>query len=326
MGAANTARIPHPNGGKAFFDICFRRLPGCSLRQDSRSVLWQPAWGFPDPPSPGFHSFLLPHQNIPQNMRRPRQNLPSAACGVHAAGSFMYCSLLLIFSLLILLSSFYNNFYFPCKPCPLPAKLLLMLTAPIRDPIISPVPSLVGLVVRLHPPALCQPLQHRIQGGILGIGNRFQHLADLIAIGIAPADNRQNQKVQHGCIQCKIISPLLSYLHSVSYVSFLYIIFNIIYFVKIYIWFYIYSGYKKNGGTPLFKEFLHFALFLVFHFDDFFFVVASACLANSVGHHKCAAFAAFYQIRALIFQFALLLSRLALEVLFLDRWTYVTPP
>ncbi len=35
---------------------------------------------------------------------------------------------------------------------------------------------------------------------------------------------------------------------------------------------------------------------LVFNFNDFFFVIASASLANSVWHHKCAAFAAFYKV------------------------------
>ena len=52
---------------------------------------------------------------------------------------------------------------------------------------------------------------------------------------------------------------------------------------------------KKNTQSTqvFFKDSL-----LVFNFNDLFFVIASASLANSVWHHKCAAFAAFYKVRS----------------------------
>lgn len=52
----------------------------------------------------------------------------------------------------------------------------------------------------------------------------------------------------------------------------------------------------QKNRTPF--RILFFTFQLVFNFNDFFLIVASASLANSVRHHQGAAFAAFYQIRS----------------------------
>lgn len=52
-------------------------------------------------------------------------------------------------------------------------------------------------------------------------------------------------------------------------------------------------GSKKNRCLTNVKH-PAFKSLLVFYFNDFFFVVASASFANSVRHHESTTFAAFY--------------------------------
>ena len=70
---------------------------------------------------------------------------------------------------------------------------------------------------------------------------------------------------------------------------------------------------KKQNPFPG-SCFLRFHL--IFNFNDFFLIVASACFTNSVRHHQAPHLLHFTRFGALIFQFARLLSRLALDVLF----------
>ena len=81
---------------------------------------------------------------------------------------------------------------------------------------------------------------------------------------------------------------------------------------------YYFPGEKLffNKKTEPFSGFCLFTFSLVFNFNDFFLIVASACFTNSVRHHQGAALLHFTRFGALIFQFARLLSRLALDVLF----------
>ena len=63
---------------------------------------------------------------------------------------------------------------------------------------------------------------------------------------------------------------------------------------------YYFPGEKLffNKKTEPFSGFCLFTFSLVFNFNDFFLIVASACFTNSVRHHQGAAFAAFYQVRS----------------------------
>ena len=69
-----------------------------------------------------------------------------------------------------------------------------MLSACVCDPVVSPVPSLVGLVIDGQETLFLQPLENRIECGVLGIGHLFDDLAELVAVGVFLLCDRKYQQ------------------------------------------------------------------------------------------------------------------------------------
>ncbi len=106
-----------------------------------------------------------------------------------------------------------------------------MLSACFGNLVISPVPSLIRLVVDGQEALFLQSLKNRLERGILRIGNLFDDLAQLISIGVLFRGDRQDEQVEHWCIHRKyhLRSP------SSQYIFDKHIIYHIIYSVNIYI-------------------------------------------------------------------------------------------